>query len=59
LSLDEKEFVAYRARKFEAFKKTDQYRLALASLKNEADAMDDADIESFMRSYFAEDYLGQ
>lgn len=59
LSLNEKEFVAYRARKFEAFKKTDQYRLALASLKNEVDAMEDPDIESFMKSYFAEDYLGR
>lgn len=59
LSLDEKEFVAYRARKFEAFKKTEQFRLALASLKKEEDRMEDEDIESFMMSYFAEDYLGR
>lgn len=58
-SLSEQEFIAYRKHKFAEFKKTDAYRQALADTKKGGEGMSDAEIDDFLLSFFAEEYLAR
>lgn len=57
LSMSADEFRQYRARKFEAFKKTDEFRSAYAEMKKGGNTMTEAEMLDFMASFFAERYL--
>ena len=57
LELSGEEFQRYKATKFEAFMKTDEFRQQLRELREEADGLTDEQILDFMMSYHAERYL--
>lgn len=59
LSLSKAEFEAYRDRKFEAFKKTSTYREQAAKMRKEQGGLPGEMQESFIKSFYAEDYLAQ
>ena len=59
LSLDEKQFIAYRERKFSEFKDTDDYRRMLADLGRDVDGMPETQMEDFLKSLLADEYLAR
>lgn len=59
LSMTGAEFEAYREEKFAAFRRTEAYANAYAEFRKEAEGLDEAHAEDFIKSYFAETYLSQ
>lgn len=59
LSLDEKQFLAYRETRFSEFKDTDDYRRMLADLKKDVDGMPETQLEDFLKSLLADEYLAR
>ncbi|RDZ27580.1 hypothetical protein DX914_13065 [Lysobacter silvisoli] len=57
LSMSGEEFKQYRARKFEAFKQTDEFKKAYAELKRDSQSLSEEQMLGFMASFFAERYL--
>lgn len=57
LSMSAEEFKQYRARKFEAFKRPDEFKKAYAELKRDSQGMTEEQMLGFMASFFAERYL--
>lgn len=57
--MDAEQFRAWRERKFQAFRQTGQYRKAVADVRREGGGMSAEDIDSFLRGFYAEQYLGR
>lgn len=57
LKLSGEEFEQYKAGKFEAFTRTQEFRESLDDIREEADGLTDEQILDFMKSQFAERYL--
>lgn len=55
--LSRKQFERYRDEKFEKYKQTEQYKRQFAESKSRARAMNDRQIEEFIRQFEAERYL--
>jgi hypothetical protein len=56
-SLDKAQFVAFRHKQFEAFKKTEAYKRAFAESTSGKDPMSNDDAEEFLRQYYTAEYM--
>jgi hypothetical protein len=59
LDMTAEEFDAYRKARFEAFRKTPEYRAKAAALSSRRDGMDEASIEDFLYHFESEHYLSR
>lgn len=57
LSMNDSEVGEYKARKFEAFTKTEDYKKARVDLREKSKDMTEGEIRDFIQSFYAEDYL--